>query len=183
MLGEIWAQLAGTQGRFRAGSAQSDGELAASTLGAVVPQRCVAMAGSLALNHAVAWNVPGRISACCPGLGREPGDLLAMQGDFKPGNLRGRRGSVCVLCQLCVSLPWKKRADDVARRAGALSPLCSRVLFFPSLMARQPGCSSVELVGLASSFAGDLPLSFPVTGSDGCPREGEGRARPRVPSD
>lgn len=50
LLGEIWARLAEAEGRFRAGSAQSDGKLAVSLLGAVVPWQYIAMAGSLALN-------------------------------------------------------------------------------------------------------------------------------------
>lgn len=97
LLGEIWARLAGAQGKFRAGSAPSDGELAASTLGTVVPQQYVAMAGSLALSQAVVWNIWGQLSACCPELGHKLGELQAVEGDFKPGNLYGRRGSVCML--------------------------------------------------------------------------------------
>lgn len=68
-----------------------------SMLGAVVPRQYVAMAGSLALNQAVVWNMWRNLSARCPELGCEPGELLAVQGDFKPGNLYGRRGSVCML--------------------------------------------------------------------------------------
>ena len=97
MLGEIWARLAGAWGRFGAGSAQSDGELAVSMLGAVVAQQYSKTAGSLALNQAVAWNIWGKASACRPELGGEPGELLAVQGDFKPGNLHGRSSSVFML--------------------------------------------------------------------------------------
>lgn len=77
--------------------AQSDGELVMSVLAAVVPWQWIAMAGSLALKQAVVWDIRGKLSACCPELGCEPGELLAVQGDFKPSNLCGRKGSICML--------------------------------------------------------------------------------------
>lgn len=97
MLGEIWSGLANAQGRFRAVTAQSDGELAVSVLGAVAPQQYVAMASNIALNQAVVWNIWGKLSACCPEPSFKPGGLLAVQGDFNLSNLHGRIGRVCML--------------------------------------------------------------------------------------
>lgn len=78
-------------------SAQSDGELVMSVLSALVPWQCIAMAGSLALKQAVVWDKRGKISAHCLELSCEPEELLAAQGDFKPGNRCGRRDGICML--------------------------------------------------------------------------------------